>query len=1377
PGLAGGDGSSLELANPNADNSLGGAWRDSDESTKTTFQTVTINGGNYQDVTRNSINDDEIRIWTTGDSHIVMKNFVLKQTNGSGNLLVNGEVTTLTNGNVVGWQSRGTHGQTFHDGEGVHLVADGGGDNKCNHMEKDAAGMTLGVPYTLTFDARWVYGSPRLVVQSWDLSWGGIARLPIPNNLGTPGAQNSRLAAAPPPQVTALNHSPVKPATGQLVTVTARVSSAAPVSGVQLLHRLDTIGGNGGWSTSSMVDNGLSGDAQAGDGVYTAQINPGSFAGYNTNAAIVQFYVRATADNGQIGELPRSGAATPGMWVVDNSVPSADLRRMRVIISAYWGDALNQDSPTGGNKQTPFNFKYPRLANRFFPCVVIVNDSTIYYDCGVHKTGSPFTRTTNNTLDRGRVAFPGDKKFRGKTRFYWDNDGVGGTMLHNRIHRYWMYLLGIPSNENEVCRVAKNTGYTVRETNEVFDRDMLSRMWENGNDGTFYEMDDRFWIGDDGTTLVSNDNGTWDYKTGDSQGQDNPTAYHNQFVPHSREVEYDYSAFLAWCQQLEQNPTAEMLERMADTKAMTAYAAIRGYTADWDNITMSRGKNGYLYNRSTDRKWMMLHWDSDLSFQDTHINDPPIGGLTNVGTYYARPFVRRYLNFFFSEMLTTYASNGPRIGAWLTAEENASSAYNVPTTYVNWPNMVNNGLNRPTVIRNFMGSTSFNAQFVTTFPGSGSTILGNTVDVLGTAPPSAFSVICVNHSEAVLTWTATSSANTAPWRLAGIQLKSGVNTLTFRMLNINGDPIGSDIMLTLNKSGNAPPVVNLAVDPSSQNAELGQPVNINADQSYDPEAAGPVTYAWSVTPAVGFSMLAPTPTQRVYTFTTPGSYTISVEATDADGQIATAARVISVYSASGFDSFNGNILSGYAVENVELLDNSPDLAWYSLNETDNNLVISLIGSSSMPVRAGAPGFPLVTRPLPASVDCLLQTDLTLETRKVGLTGTFLTGLYIETLEGGVLTRYVFGIDAGTTFKVWRSVGGASYTQAATSAFAGGDITIRVQRIGSNLEFQRKGNGVWATVFTQGLQGGSTLTRGGVFASSGAVNSNVTTPGSGLRVAFDYLLLADPGNTTELVGNLRITEIMYNPAGAGGIEFVELRNFGPTPINLNGAYFEDSTPFSAQFTFGDLTLQPGQYCVVTNVTPTEFSALYGPGITVAGQFAGGLSNDGEQIVLRDVEGNLIHDFTFDDIAPWPLTPDGQGPSLEASVNNPALYGLGTSWRASYEIGGTPGYTGLAVDSDEDSFSDGYELAFGGDPNNAGSQPPPPTTTRVADSGHVMITWASQNGRLYTIQYRNDLTSGMWQPLGSVTATGPSATFTDTTATGEIQRFYRLATDLP
>jgi hypothetical protein len=61
-----------------------------------------------------------------------------------------------------------------------------------------------------------------------------------------------------------------------------------------------------------------------------------------------------------------------------------------------------------------------------------------------------------------------------------------------------------------------------RETSEVFDKDMLDRIWPNGSDGQFFEMDDKFWIGDDGSQLLSNANGSWDYDPPNSPGANNP---------------------------------------------------------------------------------------------------------------------------------------------------------------------------------------------------------------------------------------------------------------------------------------------------------------------------------------------------------------------------------------------------------------------------------------------------------------------------------------------------------------------------------------------------------------------------------------------------------------------------------------------------------------------------------------------------------------------------------------------------------------------------------------------------------------------------------------------------------------------------------------
>ncbi len=66
---------------------------------------------------------------------------------------------------------------------------------------------------------------------------------------------------------------------------------------------------------------------------------------------------------------------------------------------------------------------------------------------------------------------------------------------------------------------------------------------------------------------------------------------------------------------------------------------------------------------------------------------------------------------------------------------------------------------------------------------------------------------------------------------------------------------------------------------------------------------------------------------------------------------------------------------------------------------------------------------------------------------------------------------------------------------------------------------------------------------------------------------------------------------------------------------------------------------------------------------------GLSGNGELIRVFDSTGFLIDHVVYDDEVPWPLEPDGTGPSLE--LINPAYDNtLAQSWTASSDFG-TPG----------------------------------------------------------------------------------------------------------
>ena len=146
--------------------------------------------------------------------------------------------------------------------------------------------------------------------------------------------------------------------------------------------------------------------------------------------------------------------------------------------------------------------------------------------------------------------------------------------------------------------------------------------------------------------------------------------------------------------------------------------------------------------------------------------------------------------------------------------------------------------------------------------------------------------------------------------------------------------------------------------------------------------------------------------------------------------------------------------------------------------------------------------------------------------------------------------------------------------------------------------------------------------------------------------------------------LRLTEIHYNPLPNGAtpaddLEFVELKNNGPTVLDLGGCRF--SAGIAMTFPTG-FSLGAGSFAVIAK-NAAAFSARY-PGVALAGIFTGKLDNGGEPLAFSDAAGVKILDTTYNDNLPWPLAADGYGFSLVPSATP-------IGWRASTNVHGSPG----------------------------------------------------------------------------------------------------------
>jgi polygalacturonase len=61
---------------------------------------------------------------------------------------------------------------------------------------------------------------------------------------------------------------------------------------------------------------------------------------------------------------------------------------------------------------------------------------------------------------------------------------------------------------------------------------------------------------------------------------------------------------------------------------------------------------------------------------------------------------------------------------------------------------------------------------------------------------------------------------------------------------------------------------------------------------------------------------------------------------------------------------------------------------------------------------------------------------------------------------------------------------------------------------------------------------------------------------------------------------------------------------------------------------------------------------------------------------------------------------------------------------------------------------------------------------ANSDQVVLTWSAVNGNIYQVLSKGDLTNGSWVTNATITASGTSASWTNSGVSGVMQRFYRV-----
>ncbi len=587
---ADGGGSSLELLHPGRDNSLATSWGDSDETGKAPWTEFEHTGP----LTLGRGSRYELHVLMLGRGECLLDDIHLAA-EGEENKVPNGDFETGTSdwiiqGNHVrsGWS---LEGEGYMGGRSLHLRASSGGDNGANRLEIDLSRGALRSSQNveLRTRARWLRGSPLVLLR---LQGNGLelsARLELPPDLGTPGERNSRWSPPEGPAILSVSHFPVLPEAGQDVEVVA-LAAGRPGS-LTLRYRRNRAAE---YTEAPMADRGA--------GFYTAVI-PGM-----PSRELVGFHVQAGPSEAPLSRLPGSlGSGGDGLVRFGEPAGDSEFGTYRLWI--------------GRENLQEWNSR-PQLSNEPLDSTFVYGDFRAVYNAGGRYRGSPWLRhgysgPASSQASALVVRFPKDRPFLGTDKLNLDGmEPSRDPTLQREMASYWIAeQLGLPYCHQRLVHMVVNgnaKGRLYADTQHP-SSEYVECWFPEEEEGELYKIDDWFEFND---SLRHDFNIDATLERYPFQGPLHPPRYRWNWEkkPH-RGLDDDHGSLMDLVEALntwDEAAYPHAVESAIDAEQWLRTFAVRHLVGDWDGYGYNRGKNMWAWLPEGGR-WKLILWDLDFA--------------------------------------------------------------------------------------------------------------------------------------------------------------------------------------------------------------------------------------------------------------------------------------------------------------------------------------------------------------------------------------------------------------------------------------------------------------------------------------------------------------------------------------------------------------------------------------------------------------------------------------------------------------------------------------------------------------------------------------------------------------------------------------------